>query len=163
VKKTIAILIMGSALALSAQEIRLGVQGALSLPGGDLSDNVDTGLQVGGHARWAFDGGHGIMARADATFYGQKYGVDVTDLAFGADYTYHFERRQRGLYVLGGLSEQNYRTSFQGYSQNNSGLGLDLGAGYDLDRHMGLQARYTTNSFNGLTYSALNLGVTYTF
>jgi len=163
VKKTIAILIMGTALALSAQEVRFGVQGALSLPAGDLSDNAGGGLQVGGHARWAFNGGHGIMARADATFFGQKYGVDVSDLAFGGDYTYHFERRQRGLYVLAGLSQQNYRTSFQGYSQSDSSLGLDLGAGYDLDRHLGLQARYTSSNVNEMTYAALNLGVTYTF
>jgi len=163
VKKALTILIMGTALALSAQEVRFGVQGALSLPAGDLTDNAGAGLQVGANARWAFNGGHGIIARADATFFGQKYGVDVTDLAFAGDYTYHFERRQRGLYVLAGLSQQNYHTSFQGYSRNDSGLGLDLGAGYDLDRHVGLQARYTTNSFNDFTYSALNLGVTYTF
>ena len=103
------------------------------------------------------------MARADATFFGEKYGVNVSDLAFAGDYTYHFERRQRGLYILGGLSQQNYRTSYQGDSRHDSGLGLDLGVGYDLDRHVGLQARYTTNSFSDVTYSALNLGVTYTF
>jgi hypothetical protein len=159
----LAILVMGTALSLSAQEVRFGVQGALSLPANDLADNADAGLQLGGHARWDFGRGHGVMARADATFFGQNDGVTVNDLAIAADYTYHFERRQRGLYVLAGLSEQNYRTSYQGYSQNNSGLGFDIGAGYDLDRHVGLQARYTTNSFDFATYSALNLGVTYTF
>jgi hypothetical protein len=163
VKKTLAILIMGTALALSAQEVRFGVQGALSLPAGDLTDNAGAGLQLGGHARWAFNGGHGIMARADATFFNEKYGVTVSDLAFAGDYTYHFERRQRGLYILGGLSQQTYRTSYHGDSRHDSGLGLDLGAGYDLDRHVGLQARYTNNSFNDFTYSALNLGITYTF
>ena len=162
-KKILTILIMGSALALSALEPRFGVQGAVSLPTGDLSDNADAGLQVGGHAKWDFAGGHGVMARADMTFFGQNQGIDVRDLAFAADYTYHFERRPRGLYVLAGLSEQNYHTSFHGYSHNDNGLGLDLGAGYDLDRHVGLQARYTTNSFSGMTYSALNLGVTYAF
>jgi hypothetical protein len=154
---------MGTALTLSAQEVRFGVQGALSLPANDLTDNADPGLQVGGHARWDFGQGQGLMARADVTYFGQNDGVNVTDLAFAADYTYHFERRQHGLYVLAGLSEQNYHTSFQGYGQNNDGLGFDIGAGYDLDRHLGLQARYTTNSFDYGTYSALNLGVTYTF
>ncbi len=161
--KTLTILILGSALALSAQEVRFGVQGALSLPTSDLSDNADAGVQVGAHARWDFTGGHGVMARTDLTFYGQNQGVNVNGLAFAADYTYHFERRQRGLYALAGLNEQNYHTSFQGYSRNDSGLGFDIGAGYDLDRHMGLQARYTSNSFSDMTYSALNLGVTYTF
>jgi len=113
--------------------------------------------------RWDFGQGNGVVTRVDATWFGQNDGVTVNDLAIAADYTYHFERRQRGLYVLAGLSEQNYRTSYQGFNQNDSGLGFDLGAGYDLDRHLGFQARYTTNNFSDYTYSALNLGVTYTF
>ena len=162
-KKTLTILIMGSALALSAQQPRFGVQGAVSLPTGDLSDNAGAGLQGGGHATWDFTEGHGLMARADLTVYGQNQGVDVSDLALAADYTYHFERRPKGLYVLAGLSGQSYHTSFHGYSRTDHGLGLDLGGGYDIDRHVGLQARYTTNNYSDITYSALNLGVTYTF
>lgn len=82
---------------------------------------------------------------------------------FAADYTNHFERRQQGFYILAGLSVQNYPTSFQGYSQNNSALGLDFGVGYGLDRHFGPQARYATADISAATYSALNMGVTYTF
>jgi hypothetical protein len=162
-KKILTILIMGSALALSAQDIRLGVQGGVSLPAGDLSSNATLGLQLGGHAKFEFRGGHGIMGRVDLTFYGQNSGTNVTDLAVGADYTYHVEGRQQGLYVLAGLSDQNYHTGFPNFSRNDSGLGIDLGLGYDIDRHLGLQTRWTTNSFSGLTYSALNVGVTYTF
>jgi hypothetical protein len=162
-KKMLTILIMGSALALSAQDVRLGVQGGVSLPAGDLSSNATLGLQLGGHARFEFREGHGIMGRVDLTFYGQNSDTNVTDLAVAADYTYHVERRQQGLYVLAGLSQQNFHTGFPDYSRNDNGLGIDLGVGYDLDRHLGMQARYTTNSFSGLTYSALNVGVTYTF
>ena len=163
VKKAVAILIMGTALALSAQDVRFGVQGALSLPTNDLADNANGGLQGGGHVRWDFNRGHGLMARADVTLFGKNDGVEVSDLAVAADYTYHFERRQRGMYVLGGLAQHNYHTSYRGSSRNDGGLGLDLGAGYDLNRNLGLQARYTTNNFSDMTYSALNLGVTYTF
>jgi hypothetical protein len=162
-KKTLAILVMGSALSLSAQDIRLGVQGALSVPSGDLSDNATVGLQLGGHARMDLRSGHGLMGRVDMTFYGQNNSVTVNDLAVAVDYTYHVERRQEGFYVLAGLSQQNYHSSFPYFSSNDNGLGIDLGVGYDLDRHLGLQARYTTNSFTNYTYSALNLGVTYTF
>lgn len=161
--KTLAILAMGGALALSAQDVRLGVQGALSLPTSDLGDNASTGLQLGGHAKWDFRGGHGLMARADLTFYGRNQGVNVTDAAIAGDYTYHFARRQEGPYLLGGLSLHSFRTSVPGYAQSDSGLGLDLGGGYDFDRNLGLQARYTTNNLNDMVYSALNLGVTYTF
>ena len=162
-KKILTILIMGSALSLSAQDLRLGVQGGVSLPAGDLSNNATMGLQLGGHLKLALRGGHGVMGRVDLTFYGQNSGTSVTDLAVGADYTYHVERRQQGLYLLAGLSQQNYHTGFPNFSRNDNGLGIDLGLGYDVDRHLGLQTRYTTNSFSGLTYSALNVGVTYTF
>lgn len=162
-KITLALVLMGTALSLSAQDVRFGVQGALSLPGTDLSDNADAGLQIGGHARWSFARGSGVIARVDATFYGQNDGTNVSDLAFGADYTYHFSGRQTGPYVLAGLSQHNFNTSVSGHSWNNNGLGLDLGGGYDLDRNLGLQARYTTTSFDGMTYSAMNLGATYTF
>lgn len=161
-KKTL-LLIAGSALALGAQTPRFGVQAAISMPTNALGDNADAGLQLGGHARWDFRGGHGVMGRADLTLYGQNHDVDVTNLAAAADYTFHLERGQQGAYLLGGLSLQSYHTSFPGFSHNDSGLGLDLGAGYDLDRHLGLQVRYTTTSFSDFTYSALNLGVTYTF
>ena len=162
-KKTLAILLIGSALSLAAQDIRPGVQGALSFPANDLSDNASVGLQLGGHARMDLRGGNGLIGRVDLTFYGQNNSISVNDLAVAVDYTYHVERRQQGFYVLAGLSQQNFHTSFPGSSRNDNGLGIDLGAGYDLDRHLGLQARYTSNSFTDLTYSALNLGVTYTF
>ncbi|MDR3671396.1 MAG: outer membrane beta-barrel protein [Holophaga sp.] len=162
-KKTLAILVMGTALSLSAQDIRLGVQGAVSVPSGDLNDNATMGLQLGGHARMDLRSGHGLMGRLDAVFYGQNNSITVNGLAVAVDYTYHVERRQQGLYVLAGLSEQTYHSDYPNFTRNDNGLGIDLGVGYDIDRHLGLQARYTTNSFSNLTYSALNLGVTYTF
>ncbi len=82
---------------------------------------------------------------------------------FAAHYTNHFERRQQGFYILAGLSVQNYPHIAQGYPQNNSALGLDFGVGYGLDRRFGPQARYATADISAATYSALNMGVTYTF
>jgi hypothetical protein len=163
VNKTFLILALGSSLALSAQNPDMGVQAALSLPTNDLSDNANFGLQMGGHLQWDFHGGHGLMARADLTFYTSNHGTSVNNLAAAADYTYHFETQHHGPYVLAGLSLANYHTSFPNSSHNDSGLGIDLGGGYELDRHLGLQARYTSNSTSPGTYSALNLGVTYKF
>ena len=162
-KIAFSLLAMATALSLSAQDVRFGVQAAVVLPGSNLSDDANAGLALGGHARWAFQRGNGVIARADATFYGQNGGTNVTDLAFAADYTYHLSGHQTGPYILAGLSQHNYHTSFPDGSMDNNGLGLDLGAGYDLDRNLGLQARVTSNNFNGFTYSALNLGATYTF
>ena len=51
--------------------------------------------------------------------------------------------------------------------QTWNGLGYDLGAGYDFNRQMGLQARYRRYNLYRLgedvTLEELNLGITYTF
>jgi len=163
VRTTLAILTLSCALSLPAAEPHFGVQGALSVPVNDLSSNAYVGVQAGAHGRWDFGRGHGLMVRGDMTLYAQNGGTSVSDLAASADYTYHLERRPTGLYLLAGLSQDAYHTSYSSYSRSDSGLGVDLGAGFDLDHHMGVQARYVTHSYSGLTYSALNLGVTYTF
>lgn len=162
-RTVLAILIIGGALPLAAAEVDFGVQAAASLPTSNLSDNAYVGVQGGGHMRWDFSHGHGIMFRADLAVYPQNGGTSVNGFAVAADYTYHLEGHHTGLYVLGGLSQASYHTSFSSYSRSDSGLGFDVGAGYDIDRHVGLQARYTSYSFTGLTYSAMNVGVTYTF
>ena len=158
-----ALLTLLVGIPLAAQDVRFGVQGALSIPSADLSDNADLGLQFGGHARWDFGRGHGLMARADLTYYGQKNDVTTSSLALAGDYTYHFERRQRGFYVLAGLSMAAYTRDTPDGTLNDNGLGIDLGVGYDVDRNLGLQARVTNHAFDQATMTALNLGVTYTF
>ena len=163
-RKAALILTLGTAFSLAAAEPQFGVQGAVSLPLSTLSDNGSLGLELGGHGRWYFQEGHGLMARADLAFYSSNNGVSVTGFELAADYTYPLERRPEGAYLLAGLSQANYHTSFPNHTDNDSALGLDLGAGYDLDRHLGLQARFTTHSLgNSKTYGALNVGVTYSF
>ena len=152
-----------AAMPLAAQEARFGVQGAIAFPTGDLGDNADLGLQLGGHVRWNFGSGHGLMARADLTSYGSKDGVDTSSFALGADYTYHVDQDQSGLYFLAGLSFQDCHRDFPDGSITDNGLGLDLGVGYDLNQHLGLQARVTSQSADNGNLTALNLGVTYTF
>jgi hypothetical protein len=162
-RKAVAILTMSAAFFLAAAEPQFGVQAGLSLPSGDLSDNGYLGPYLGGHARWYFGGGHGLMARADLTFYGSNNSISVTGFGVGADYTYHLDQRLEGLYFLAGLTQESFHTSYPGYSSNDNALGIDFGVGYDMDRHLGLQARYETHNLNHMTYSALDLGVTYSF
>jgi hypothetical protein len=163
IRKTITILMTGAALSLCGAEPRFGVQGGLSIPAGDLSDNAYLGLQAGAHAKWDLRDGHGLMPRIDLSTYGSHNGVSVNNAALACDYTYHFDRRASGPYALAGVNLSTYHTSGGGFSSNDSSLGLDLGAGYDVDRHLGFQGRYTTNSFSGVTYGALTAAVTYTF
>ena len=156
-----AILVLGGT-ALSAQEVRVGVQGALAFPANDLTDVANLGLQLGGHARWDFGGGHGLMARADLAFYGSKDGASTTSFGGGADYTYHVDHNRRGLYLLAGATFASYSISGGG-TASRSGLGFDVGAGYDLTRNLGLQLRYTTHNLDHATMSSLNLGATWSF
>ena len=159
-----SILVLASSACLFAQDPQWGVQGALSLPAGDLTDSAAPGLQGGAHLRWDFGNGHGLMARGDLTLFGQKEGYSSSSFGVGADYTYHVERNRRGLYFLAGLAVVNYHWyQDDGTPRNDADLGLALGVGYDLDRHVGFQARYTTSSGAGSSLDALNLGVTYTF
>jgi len=163
-KPVLAILLAGAALSLSAQDVQFGVQGGIALPAADMSNKASLGLTAGGHARWDFSQGHGLMARADLNLFTSNGGNNVTALGVAADYTYHLERRPAGFYFLAGLNQESFRTSPDvGPSRSDSSFGIDLGAGYDLDRHLGFQGRYTTNNFSSLTYAALNLGVTYSF
>jgi hypothetical protein len=158
------VLAIASGAFLAAAQPQWGVQGALSVPTGDLSDSANLGISGGGNAKFDFGRGNGLMARGDLTFYGQKDGFSDSSAGVAADYTYHLDHRQRGIYFLGGLSVLDYRWSrSDGSNYDSSALGLDLGVGYDVDRHVGLQARYTAHSVSDSELDALNLGVTYTF
>ena len=151
-----AMLVAGSLAAASPE---LGVQGALAVPTADLSDSAGLGIQGGANARWNFGAGHGIMGRADLTLYSGKNGSTDSSFGLAADYTYHPDHNGRGVYVLAGLSLLSYSAGHR----SDSALGLDLGVGYDVDRHIGYQIRYTTHNINSATLASLNLGVTYAF
>jgi len=146
---------------LAAATPEWGVQGALAVPTADLSSSAGLGLQGGANAKWNFGGGHGVMGRADLTLYSGKDGANDSSFGVAADYTFHPDRNARGVYFLGGLSFLTYSAGHGTGSVN--GFGLDLGVGYDQDRHIGYQIRYTTHSINSATLASLNLGITYTF
>ena len=149
--------------SLTAQDVRGGIQAALALPQGDLSDVANMGLQVGGHARWDFSGGHGLMARGDFAAYGKKDGITVSSILLAADDTFHLHQNRQGIYLLAGLSHQNVNYSGWDSHSSDSGLGIDLGAGLDLNRNLGFQLRYTTHNLDHATIASMNLGVTWTF
>ena len=157
------LLATATGFVLSAAEPRFGLQGALALPQADLSTSANPGLQFGGHAQWAFGQGHGLLARVDLTLYGQRNGTNASSLGGGADYTYHFDRNDRGFYFLAGATVLDYHYKFGNFTQTSNGLGVEVGGGYDVDRNLGFQLRYTTHSIDRATLGSLNLGVSYTF
>jgi hypothetical protein len=148
---------------LTAAEPRFGFQAALAQPMVDLPDTAAVGLQLGGHGQWDFGSGHGLQARADLTLYGPKDDYTQTSFGLAADYTFHPEQRPSRFYFLAGMSLLDYQLSLPGSSSSSSGLGFDLGVGYDVDRHLGYQMRFTTQSVDGLSLGSLNVGILYTF
>lgn len=158
----VVLLLLGGAF-LPAADIRGGVQGGLSLPQGDLADVANMGLHLGGHLRWDYGRGHGLMARGEFTPYGKKNGVTTNTFLFGADYTYHIDRNRRGVYVLAGLSHLNANYSGWGRRSGDSGIGFSFGGGMDMDRNLGFQVRFNSHSVDNATLASLNLGVTWTF
>ena len=157
------LLCASAGMAPAVEDARFGIQGAVSVPWADLSDNANLGIQFGGHGRWDFGQGHGLKGRVDLAYYGQKFDISTSSLGLGADYTFHFDRHQRGLYWLGGVSIANYSRNTPSGKLNDNGLGVDLGLGYDLNRNLGIEARLTRHAFDQATMTALNLGVSYTF
>ena len=149
--------------SLTADEARLGVQGGMAIPLGDLSDVANLGFQAGVHGRWDLGSGHGLMARVDYAGYGSKQGNSTWDLGGGVDYTYHLNQNRRGPYLLAGMSIQEYNVTNAGSNIYLRGLGFDLGLGYDLDRNLGLQTRLTTHNLNNSTFTSMNVGITYSF
>ncbi len=149
----------------SAADVRLGVQGSICVPIGDLRDSANLGLQVGGFGAWDFRNGHGLLGRADLTFYEKKDYGTVASLGLGADYTYHLGRGETGAYVLAGISLQNYNPARPNRLRSESalGFGFDLGGGYDVNRNLGYQVRLTTVSIHGGNLASLNAGITYRF
>ena len=139
-------------LPLAAQDFQLGVQGAVAFPGGDLQDAAGPGLQLGGHLRWNFGQGHGLMARVDWTSFGDHDGVSTFPAPPWRPTTPTISTAPSGVYLLPGC-HADLPPGLPGRPVNNSGLGLDLGLGYDLDRHLGLQARMTSSSMDHATLS----------
>ena len=153
-----------ASLPLAAEgEPRFGVEAAVAFPSADLTTNTNNGIELGGIGRWDLRGGLGLTARVDWNFYAQKYGISTSSLGVAADYTFHLTGTGTGPYVLGGLSVLNYSQNIPGADLNSSTLGLDLGFGVDVDRHLGILARWTSHRVSGNTWTVLNLGATYTF
>ena len=142
---------------------RFGLEGAVSLPSGNLSTTANNGFEFGGIGRWEMSGGRGLTGRIDLNLYAEKYGVTTTSIGIAADYTFHLTGSQRGPYFLIGPSVLDYSQNLANTTLNSSSLGLDLGLGVDMDDHLGILARWTTHYIDHTTWTVLNLGLTYTF
>lgn len=163
------------ALPLKAEEPRFGMQAAVNAPLGDLKDFVDSkpGFGVGVHGTFDLGYGHMIRPRADFNVYPQANfsGIknNASNFGLGADYLYFLAGKPERLYLTGGLSAVRWSFSndvpgFGKVSNNTTKLGIALGVGYQWNRTVGTEGRYTTSKVGeNFTANALQAGVTIRF
>lgn len=149
---------------LSAQDVRFGLQGTLSLPTSDLGDKglLDNalGYGLGAHAVIGFSGGHAIVPRLDYTYYEKSSPTrKVQTLHLGADYNYYFSQKvNQGAYVGAGVGFglAKFEVDRPGGSDDdtpNNAYGA-LSVGYMFTSSMGAELRYTFTKYKPELFGA---------
>jgi len=162
------------AAPLKAEEPRIGVEGLVNAPLGDLKDFVDSkpGFSVGVLGTFDLGAGNMLRPRLDYTSYPNanlaNLRNEASNVALGCDYLYFFAQRPEAFYLLGGLSAVRWSFStdagFGKVSTDTTKVGLTLGGGYQWNRTVGTELRYTTSRIDsGFTANALQGGVTIRF
>lgn len=183
------------ATPLCAQDVRFGVQVHANLPSADLKDAADSKAGAGGgfHMTWDLGGGSVIRPRVDYVAYPENknfpdYSLSATangkskldNLSAGADYLYFFEGKDTGFYVTGGLSWNRWKFDYDytykignvtvsgSSSQTANKVGGAAGVGYNLNRNLGFEARYTASKFKNagggdVNAAAVQLSASYRF
>ena len=120
-RNILAVILTGSMLPLCAIEIpNFGVQCAGVLHTKHIRNRYRSEIQVGAHAHWYFDHGHGLLTEFNIT--------QNAPLLCGY-YTHHFEGKPIGLCNMIGITTR----------------GAGFGIGYDYNQHFGVQAKFTTS------------------
>ena len=186
-KKTLAVLAVGTMLPLCAHEgIRFGAQVTTSSPMATFhSKEAKQGYGLGAFATYDLGSGQAVVAKLGADRFSKlKTGDDVvggiettaSSISVGADYIMHLNKSKTGFYGLAGLDVQ--RKHVKKYEQpvvgeqaktkaNKTELGFNVGAGYDLNKNLGVQACYKIHTkkedAKRNSYPSVSVGVTYTF
>ncbi len=118
-RKTLAIIMMGTLLPVFAGTPDFGAQGMGVLHTRDKKRGYRSEIQVGAHARWDLGGGHSALLQLNIT---------RLEPIVGAYYAYNFEQRPLGCYNMIGVTS----------------AGLNFGLGYDFNKNFGVQTTFTT-------------------
>lgn len=149
-------LILGSPLAAAGH---FDVQGQVTLnqPTQDLSKALDAklgwGIGIHGLHRHGFH--HTGRTRLDWNVWGQGPAVNgvktqTSNYQLAFDHLYHFEDRDQGAYIVGGLGAVRWFTERQSAlattTSHTTKLGITAGAGYQFNRNLGLEGRVLVSS-----------------
>lgn len=164
---------------LRAVEPNYGFQFGLASTTGDIADEAEIKAMagLGLHMLIPVAEGQAIRPRVDiwsgsksVTYLSGgnslKTEVTLTTTLLGADYLYYLQgNRDRGLYFLAGLAlsanKGELELALNGAREKDSASctrpAYTLGAGYQLGRRWGLEARYNTTSFAHTGFDTLNV------
>lgn len=141
------------------EDYRYGLQGGLVFPASDTMkyfSDKKMGFSIGGQVtRDWMTPGQRLRARIDLTFLpkasvrslngsGRVEDDTVTGFAVGLDYLHFIEGKPLGFFLAGGLTLSNWKqdSSLTG-AETSTNPGIALGAGWQFDRNLGLEARAT--------------------
>jgi hypothetical protein len=166
----------------AADKVKFGAAATLALPTSDLKTDTNDKVGYGAAFQVTFDlgKGHALRPRADVMVYDVKErrvsGTDsreyteLVSYGLGADYLYYFGgRMDHGFYALAGLGVQHWNVAITSHdgdgdrmknytydsSRRKTTLGAALGLGCQVNTWFGLEARYTTASYEGAQGVAL--------
>lgn len=155
----IATALCALALGLPAQARGFDYQGQVTLnqPTGDFSKTLDGKAGAGLGIHWLHRHGfqHTSRTRLDWNVWGQGPAVDgvktqVSNYNLAFDHLYHFDDRDHGAYLVGGLGAVRWFTEQQGAfgtrSSHTTKLGVTAGAGYQFNRNFGIEGRVLESS-----------------
>jgi opacity protein-like surface antigen len=193
-KKLLSVIAMGALLPLLAGDggLKFGVKVGNSTPSSEKMKLMfkKVAPQLGGFAAYDLGDGHGVIASVDINTYikkdkkdGGMDGVEVvrrmTNTNLGAAYTYHFNQKNDGAYMIAGADVQ--RVSFNGKTEGatlcispkrNIAVGYTIGAGYDINENIGTQVSYNAHNYKKIDIGegkknykqgVVNVGLTYKF
>ena len=159
------------AIGLPVAAKKFDVQGQVTVnqPTQDLNTALDgkPGLGLGIHwlKRHGFQ--HSSRTRLDWNVWGQGPAVggvktQVSNYHLAFDHLYHFQDRDKGAYLVGGLGAVRWFTEQEAMSttvrSHTTKLGVTAGAGYQFNRNLGLEGRVlvsgVTRAFDSSTVQA---------
>lgn len=147
-----ALAFLTAGLSLQAESYRLGVQGLVNVPLGDLRTFVDSkpGPGVGVHCTFDLHDGHMIRPRMDYSTFPEASFTTIkqsaNNVSVGADYLYFIAEKPERLYLIFGLSAVKWK-----FNTNNADIkvtssttkfGLAAGAGYQWNATLGTEVRW---------------------
>lgn len=144
------------ALAIGMPALAKGfdVQGQVTLnqPTEDLKTALDdkTGVGIGIHWMKRHGFQHTSRTRLDWNVWGQGPSVlgvksTVSNIHLAFDHLYHFQDRDKGVYLVGGLGGVRWKTEREAITGTSkfttTKLGVTAGAGYQFNRNLGAEGR----------------------